>query len=905
MKRDIKLDNFKGILIYLVVLAHLLYSTRLFTPAGTMFFVKIIYFFHMPLFLIISGYFSKKVDNKNLFKLFSLFILINFSYILFDLFKDNTFDLYTVKYSAWYILAIFLYRLLLKSKIFKKFFDSKYSLLIIFIISFLGSFINFYLIKLLTFAFYFFLGYKLDLKKLKKPILKCQIGLLSIFLLITILIIFVPFDLNFLMGAYIDSYNLIILRFITYLINILLFVIIYNLIPNKKITYIYNWGYNSLSIYTFHRIFTLIICDLLVSTPIHLPVSLVVSFLLCLLFSSKYITKFLNKILNYIYKYKIVFILLVTSLFLILSIDNIKDIIFKKTSYVSYEENEEIKNSVSLGFVGDLILLENQVKDYYLDDEFHFDYLFQNTKKYFTDTDFMMGVLEGPVDDSKNYSVGNFDDGKILRLNYPTSFLESIKKSGIDLVTISNNHILDNDLSSYQNTISNLEKINLDYVGKHKQSKIINVQGISIGVLAYTYGLNYISEDDLFSKYPNVTNYLVDKKSKYFKTVKQSVQNDFANLKKQNVDLIVVLPHYGTQFENQPDDFQKTWNEIFVNNGADIIFGCHTHSVQPVEYKNDTIIFNSVGNFVNSYIEHDGDISYMAKVYINKNTKKVINGSVIPLIALKDKTYGYFSIPIYEAVNNKDYQNITDKLEYANKLVTSIALHKKINLNDLEQEYWYFKDGYKKQIKTDFTLTEKDKKSLIYQKIEVNNNICFIGDSITEGSKNGFKPWYLPLMNFFPNKKVFSIAKGSYTTTDLLKKFKTQMAKTPCDLSIIDIGTNDIRYNLKSSTDYIQNIQKIVNTLNSKEVILLSPFKPISDSDIGLKKNKKAKKELYFKYNLELEKYAQSKENIYYIDPNIYIEKILKVEDKENFFVDSIHPNSGYGITLYSYATMR
>ena len=299
MKRDIKLDNFKGILIYLVVLAHLLYSTRLFTPAGAMFFVKTIYFFHMPLFLIISGYFSKKVNNKGLFKSFGLFILINFSYILFDLFKDNTFDLYTVKYSAWYILAIFLYRLLLKSRVIKKFLDNKYSLLLIFIISFLGGFINFYFIKLVTFAFYFFLGYKLDLKKIKKPILKCQIGLLSIFLLTTILIILIPFDLNFLMGSYINSYNLIILRLITYIINVLLFIIIYNLIPNKKITYIYNWGYNSLSIYTFHRIFTLIIVDLFISTPIHLLVSLITSFFLCLLFSSKYVTKFLNKILNY------------------------------------------------------------------------------------------------------------------------------------------------------------------------------------------------------------------------------------------------------------------------------------------------------------------------------------------------------------------------------------------------------------------------------------------------------------------------------------------------------------------------------------------------------------------------------------------------------------------------------
>ena len=63
-ERNTYLDILKGAGIILVVLAHVLKSSG----GG---YERVIYFFHMPLFLIISGYFSKKVDNKNLFKLFN------------------------------------------------------------------------------------------------------------------------------------------------------------------------------------------------------------------------------------------------------------------------------------------------------------------------------------------------------------------------------------------------------------------------------------------------------------------------------------------------------------------------------------------------------------------------------------------------------------------------------------------------------------------------------------------------------------------------------------------------------------------------------------------------------------------------------------------------------------------
>ena len=105
---------------------------------------------------------------------------------------------------------------------------------------------------------------------------------------------------------------------------------------------------------------------------------------------------------------------------------------------MDYETVDAIGDSFSIGFVGDLILLEDQVNSFFENGGYNFDDMFLYTKKYFNSVDYMIGVLEGPSDDSVDYSFGNFDDGKELRLNYPSSFLKSIKESGIDLVTLSN-----------------------------------------------------------------------------------------------------------------------------------------------------------------------------------------------------------------------------------------------------------------------------------------------------------------------------------------------------------------------------------------------------------------------------------------------------------------------------------
>lgn len=595
--------------------------------------------------------------------------------------------------------------------------------------------------------------------------------------------------------------------------------------------------------------------------------------------------------------------LLITFLLLFTSI-NIKKI--NKTN-LSNNPNDLNDDMISISFVGDLILLEDQVKAGYNDSHYNFNKMFSYASKYFEKTDYTIGVLEGPVANS-TYSIGNFNDGKNIYLNYPKEFIDSIKGSGIDLVTISNNHILDKELKGLNETIENLKERNMDFIGSKERYKIVNIKNLKVGILAYTYGTNYYLEEKLYNL--NITNMIVPKTSSLFEQVKNDVINDFNELKKQNVDLIIVLPHMGSQFALKQNEMQKTWNKIFADNGASIVLGDHSHSVQPLEYINDCFIVNSPGNFANQYTDNNGDATSIVNIYIDKNTKKVINSSIIPMFTKSDEKGFYYSIPIYDILNNIDIYNSMsndelERIKNIQKLITKVMLNKEISTFDIEEQYYFSKDGYIPNKIKKLNITNDLKKKKLYQELLHSKSVCFIGDSITAGSINGGHGWYEPLTaNFDINVKKASY--GSYTSKLLLKNKQNEIKNCTSDLNIIAIGANDIRYRNENSAmtsdEYINNIDEIIKLINNKKIILIAPFYSMSyDKVTNL--SLKEKNKLYEEYTKALENYSK-KNNYLFINPNPILEKTLNNSNTSYYLIDYIHPNHT-GLYLYSEAILE
>ena len=81
--RDPFFDNAKFILIFFVVLGHLIEPYALDIPFYKTVFV-FIYFFHMPAFVLVSGYFSKNFKNwKYALNLVVVYIIFQTLYKLF------------------------------------------------------------------------------------------------------------------------------------------------------------------------------------------------------------------------------------------------------------------------------------------------------------------------------------------------------------------------------------------------------------------------------------------------------------------------------------------------------------------------------------------------------------------------------------------------------------------------------------------------------------------------------------------------------------------------------------------------------------------------------------------------------------------------------------------------------
>ncbi len=114
-KREYLFDNYKVLLIVLVVIGH--FIDPCYDQNPFLYELKWgIAAFHMPAFIFISGYFSKK--NHSVKKLISSLIIPYFVYeviyyLVYTLLLDKDTELYFTrpKFTLWYLLALFVWRL--------------------------------------------------------------------------------------------------------------------------------------------------------------------------------------------------------------------------------------------------------------------------------------------------------------------------------------------------------------------------------------------------------------------------------------------------------------------------------------------------------------------------------------------------------------------------------------------------------------------------------------------------------------------------------------------------------------------------------------------------------------------------------------------------------------------------
>ncbi len=116
-ERDYSFDNIKALLIFFVVLGHVLVSGK--NHEINTIVYKCIYLFHMPLFVFISGYFSKKAAKSFSYSIHSALVPFVIFAIIFKIVECVVSPaklgrmpgyLLEVPFSYWYLLCLFYWR---------------------------------------------------------------------------------------------------------------------------------------------------------------------------------------------------------------------------------------------------------------------------------------------------------------------------------------------------------------------------------------------------------------------------------------------------------------------------------------------------------------------------------------------------------------------------------------------------------------------------------------------------------------------------------------------------------------------------------------------------------------------------------------------------------------------------
>lgn len=307
--------------------------------------------------------------------------------------------------------------------------------------------------------------------------------------------------------------------------------------------------------------------------------------------------------------------------------------------------------TIEIAAVGDNLMHMPVINSCKTDEGYNFDPIYENVKKYLEGMDIKAINQETVfINDPSRYSGYPSFGG-------PSAVGDSLVKAGFNVIEQASNHSYDKGTDGLSDTIAywKTKDVILLGVNEDPQSALrvdtFVKDGFSVAMLNYTYSLNgYVL--------PAGKEYLVNILSE---EAKEQLAQQIALAKSQS-DIVVMFPHWGTEYSTVPDEYQLEWLSFFNENGVDIIIGAHPHVVQSVEeyigesgYK--TLVFYSLGNFVSNQDTIVKELGAMARVTLVKDE----NGARIE---------GYSLEPLFTHVSGGKY-SVYMLSDYTDELAAS------------------------------------------------------------------------------------------------------------------------------------------------------------------------------------------------------------------------------------------
>ena len=180
-----------------------------------------------------------------------------------------------------------------------------------------------------------------------------------------------------------------------------------------------------------------------------------------------------------------------------------------------------------------------------------------------------------------------------------TSVLEGIRMAGFDLLSVANNHLGDFGEDAIVETLDRLDDAGLRTVGagadlaQAAEPLVITVNGVKVGFIA----TDSIGETPAAGRNSPGTN-RVNAPPRTGPLDRRALDRVADSVRTLDADVVIALPHWGTQYTNRPERSQRRIARAMADAGVDVVVGGHPHWVQGWESIGSATVVHSLGNFV-------------------------------------------------------------------------------------------------------------------------------------------------------------------------------------------------------------------------------------------------------------------------------------------------------------------
>lgn len=212
--------------------------------------------------------------------------------------------------------------------------------------------------------------------------------------------------------------------------------------------------------------------------------------------------------------------------------------------------------------------------------------MFASMKPAYTGVDLAVCHMETPLASP---------DGPFL--NYPVfssppQILPALRWAGVDACTTASNHSVDQGFEGVVRTLDQMDDEGIEHTGTARTRKeartplILDVAGVRVGLLSYTYSTNGLPVD---SDKPWSVN-LIDT---------DAIIAEAQRAREAGAETVVVALHDGLEYQVTPSDSQlQLYDELTASPEIDLVYGHHAHVVQPFDVVNGEWVAYGLGNFV-------------------------------------------------------------------------------------------------------------------------------------------------------------------------------------------------------------------------------------------------------------------------------------------------------------------